>query len=344
MMRRAATLLLCLGSACVGLPPAPPQDETTATDDGPGTTMPGLDTGLDTGPVTTGSTDDASGSDTDDTGMLGPVCGDGLVEAPEECDLGELNGTGMYCTGECTNNVCGDGYVGPGESCDDGNPVDDDLCTTACGPTSCGDGTVQEPEQCDEGGANAETGSCLPSCVLPTCGDLFVQTGVETCDGTTIGESTCESQGYQGGVLLCAADCASFDASNCYLCGNGVIEVGETCDGDAFGAVTCQDYAPGGTTASGGALVCDAACATIDATACTYCGDAVIGGTEACEPGDLGGATCSTYLGDTYRGELACAADCTYDTTLCCVVAGNACGSNEECCSSTCSMEGLCDP
>ena len=53
----------------------------------------------------------------------GGVCGDGIVQAPEECDLGvELNNT-------------------PGSGCDS-------TCHQYC---YCGDGKVEAPEECDAG-------------------------------------------------------------------------------------------------------------------------------------------------------------------------------------------------
>ena len=44
-------------------------------------------------------------------GVVDGVCGDGIVQAGEQCDIGP-NGNGA-CTDMCTLNVCGDGYVIP---------------------------------------------------------------------------------------------------------------------------------------------------------------------------------------------------------------------------------------
>ena len=47
----------------------------------------------------------------------------------------------------------------------------------------CGNGVVEGDEQCDAGFAeNILSGACLPTCVLASCGDGFVQAGVEECD------------------------------------------------------------------------------------------------------------------------------------------------------------------
>lgn len=73
------------------------------------------------------------------------TCGDGLVEAPENCEDGDtVNGdgcsstcieeTGWDCVGtpSVCNEVCGDGLVVGDEECDDMNGVDTDGCTTNC--------------------------------------------------------------------------------------------------------------------------------------------------------------------------------------------------------------------
>ncbi|MBZ5712246.1 DUF4215 domain-containing protein [Nannocystis pusilla] len=68
--------------------------------------------------------------------------------------------------------TCGDGIVQAEEECDDGNDVPADACDQ-CGRTYCGDGDVQKPngdgqdEQCDKGGENGVPGSgCSSTCQL----------------------------------------------------------------------------------------------------------------------------------------------------------------------------------
>lgn len=66
-----------------------------------------------------------------------PVCGDGIAEAPEFCDLGEENGE--YASG------CSEGCDGPGEF--------------------CGDGLLNGPEQYDDGNTSSGDG-CNHNCKI----------------------------------------------------------------------------------------------------------------------------------------------------------------------------------
>jgi hypothetical protein len=105
------------------------------------------------------------------------------------------------------------------------------------------------------------------------------------------------------------------------VCGDGFVDPGEECDCSGpcsaaeLDATDCTDLpSPAGPSFDGGTLGCNADC-TFDASACTYCGDGVIGGDELCD-GDSNGAACSDagYLGG---GTIACANDCTFDTSMC---------------------------
>lgn len=61
-----------------------------------------------------------------------PVCGDGVVEAGEQCDDQNQSQTDS-CKNDCTYNVCGDGYVYEGyEECDEGDTENNDGCSAAC--------------------------------------------------------------------------------------------------------------------------------------------------------------------------------------------------------------------
>lgn len=82
---------------------------------------------------------------------------------------------------------CGDGILDAGETCDDGNLTHDDLCTIRCLPAACGDGIVASAngEACDPGG-----GCCTPGCTLELAGEvcrpsLGICDPAETCSGAS---------------------------------------------------------------------------------------------------------------------------------------------------------------
>ena len=85
-------------------------------------------------------------------------CGNGQVEAGEECDDGENNSdsTPDACRSNCVTAFCGDGTTDTGEECDDGfgnsNTVPD-ACRLDCIPPACQDGVVdvEAGETCDNG-------------------------------------------------------------------------------------------------------------------------------------------------------------------------------------------------
>ncbi|MGH1346470.1 MAG: DUF1554 domain-containing protein [Nannocystales bacterium] len=95
---------------------------TSPTTDEPTTENPTM-----SGPTTVDTMDPTSGGDD-------PFCGDGHVDAGEECDDGlENNGLDQGCLPDCNLNVCGDGNIGPDEFCDDGEG-DNILEVGACAP------------------------------------------------------------------------------------------------------------------------------------------------------------------------------------------------------------------
>ncbi len=81
-----------------------------------------------------------------------PVCGDGRIQSPEQCDDGNTVDTDG-CTSLCKNARCGDSLVRAGvEECDDGNALNTDDCTNSCNAAKCGDGYVRAGvEECDDG-------------------------------------------------------------------------------------------------------------------------------------------------------------------------------------------------
>ena len=81
------------------------------------------------------------------------------------------------------------------------------------------------------------------------------------------------------------------------LCGDGVLDPGEACDGGDLGGATCQSQG-----FDAGTLACDAGC-MFDAAGCSKCGDGVLDPGEACDdgndtPGDGCDAACALEICD----------------------------------------------
>ena len=84
---------------------------------------------------------------------------------------------------DCAPSTCGDGKVQAPEECDDGNTVNTDACTNACKNAKCGDGaTWAGHEECDD--ANTVNTDACVACKLAKCGDAYVQSGKEQCDAS----------------------------------------------------------------------------------------------------------------------------------------------------------------
>jgi hypothetical protein len=151
--------------------------------------------------------------------------------------------------------------------------------------------------------------------MMATCGDGMVREGTEACDATEVGRESCVAMGYDGGVLLCGPDCQGLDTSNCHVCGNGLVEPGEECDG-GVGRTVCADLTPDGPGGpwDGGAIGCSPDC-RFDESQCCH-------GT----PGE-GCTTDAQCCGDM----LQCA------DGVCCIADGGSCaGMTSLCCSGTC--------
>lgn len=311
-------LLVALAGLAVACGPEP---SPSANTDGASTSASstGPDAPDDSGPT----------NDSEDSGPP-QTCGNSIVDADEECDLGEDNGNGDYCRDDCRHNVCGDGYLAESELCDDGNTVDDDGCTNRCGPASCGDGTLQPPEQCDNGDDNSASGSCLPGCVVASCGDLSILEGVEICDGSNTGTASCIGEGFDSGTLSCSPDCSELETDGCFICGNGVREPanGEECDGIDLGGYTCADFVPKGASVWVGALSCTAGC-QFNPGDCHFCGDGVQQGDEQCDGPDLALHDCLSQGFD--GGQLECDTSCTFIVSQCTTCGDDEIEGDEQC-------------
>ncbi|WP_096328825.1 hypothetical protein [Nannocystis exedens] len=169
------------------------------------------------------------------------------------------------------------------------------------------DGTGEPPTT----GSPGSTGPLTTSEPAGVCGDGNVDAN-EACDGESLVGSTCMTEGYGAGTLVCGPDCKLF-TDGCYTCGDGIVHMAEACDGTNFNGKSCVSLGYGG-----GNLVCAPNCKSIDTAGCTplaTCGNGVKEGSEQCDGGQLGGATCVGLGYD--MGAVSCTPSCTIDTSAC---------------------------
>lgn len=106
------------------------------------------------------------------------------AEAPDDADATADGGS----SDDGNDSLCGNGVLDASEQCDDGDANSDttpDACRTDCRMPQCSDGIIDVGmgEECDDGGnnANLKADACRTNCLLPRCGDGGVDTG-EACD------------------------------------------------------------------------------------------------------------------------------------------------------------------
>ena len=130
-------------------------------------------------------------------------------------------------------------------------------------------------------------------------------------------------------VSLAAGSCAK-NSTGTAVCGDGVKNGQEVCDGEHLGEAACADLG-----FYGGTLACNAQCQFNTSGCLGRCGDEIVQGSadEQCDGSVLAGATCE-QLG-YHGGALACTDACTFDETGC--AAFGRCGDetldadNEDC-------------
>ncbi|MEI9947885.1 MAG: DUF4215 domain-containing protein [Pseudomonadota bacterium] len=217
-----------------------------------------------------------------------PVCGDGSIDAGEDCDDGNTSATLDGCSATCKVDAtwvcptpgsqclplgCGNGVRTPDEQCDDGNAIANDGCSLKSGICSVEAGFV-----CPEQGK-----PCMPK-----CGDNLLK-GYEKCEdgNSTSGDGCSAACLIEPGYVCGAVGTVCTKA----ICGKNGKEADEGCDdgnvvyGDGCSGV-CQNEP---TFAANG-------------TPNVACGDGIHVSTEVCDDGNLNSgdgcdATCKVETG-----------------------------------------------
>ena len=276
-------------------------------------------------------------------------CGNGVVEIGEACDGTRLNDQ------TCASQV-GFGSTGQLQCLPDCLGFDTEDCTPA---TTCGNGLIDGVEVCDGSNIGTETcesvvgaGStgrlmCATNCgafdtslctAATTCNNNKLDSG-EICDPSVGLTVTCENIVGMGssGTLRCNDKCNGYDVSGCTakaVCGNGIVEPGEACDGTGFNGKTCADVVGAGSV---GELQCDAFCQIVasSCSAASLCHNGVIDDKEVCDGSQLDMNTCESVVGAGSTGNLSCLDNCSgFDISQC--TAASTCGNgiierNEAC-------------
>ncbi|MBI5489950.1 MAG: hypothetical protein HY905_21620 [Deltaproteobacteria bacterium] len=203
-----------------------------------------------------GADADEGGADADDGGEAEVLvtCGDGTVDAGEDCDDGNTVNTDD-CTNTCHDATCGDGFIWTGhEACDDGNTTAGDGCSATCALESCGNGTIDAGETCDDGNT-IDTDDCPGNCQSASCGDGYVWAGHEDCDGSA--PRSCTTTCSSAGTQLCTA-CAWETA--CTPPVETCNDADDDCDTAVDNGFPCR---------IGASVSCTTACSSTGAGTCT---------------------------------------------------------------------------
>ncbi|MCB9358623.1 carboxypeptidase regulatory-like domain-containing protein [Candidatus Woesearchaeota archaeon] len=187
----------------------------------------------------------------------------------------------------------------------------------ACSAAHCTNGVQDYDEvSIDCGGSDCN--------VCQICGNGDIEPG-ETCDGTDFGRvrGCGDLPGFVDGTLTCDNSICHFDTSLCIpedsICGNGVVEPGEQCEGEVDPQMGCTTIG-----FSGGTLTCGNDC-QYDTSSCQgsqgVCGDGLLNVGEQCDSTNFGMTSCAYMNPNFASGSLGCDDNCMLTTDACVFIA-----------------------
>jgi hypothetical protein len=192
-----------------------------------------------------------------------------------------------------------------------GCPDDGDVTGDGTSTGSSSEETTTTEESTSTSGVDSTT---MEPVVL--CDNGVLDPG-EICDGNMFQDAdSCITQGFAGGDLVCLDDCAGFSTSECLdsICGDGLVEGREECEGNDLAETTCLDL-----EFDDGVLACAKDC-VFDTTGCiTFaCGDGELNDKrEECDGEEID-PKASCEAGGFGAGTVGCTKTCTIDYTGCC--------------------------
>ncbi|UCC32530.1 MAG: DUF4215 domain-containing protein, partial [Phycisphaerales bacterium] len=148
--------------------------------------------------------------------------------------------------------VCGNGIVEADEQCDDGNLIPGDNCDQNCRSELCGNGTIDFAEECDDGAGNSDTApdACRTDCTLPRCGDNVVDSGEQCDDGNTTNgdrcDQNCQIEPFAGNAVISLVPVSSSDPGATIVEEENKIYV-STGGHQVFLNIRVSDWDPGAT-------------------------------------------------------------------------------------------------
>ncbi len=139
----------------------------------------------------------------------------------------------------------------------------------------------------------------------------FVDSGTAGSSGGTGDSASSSASAGQTSGATSVGTASGTGTTAGAMCGNGIKEAGEECDGADLGGITCE-----GQGFDGGTVACREDC-TLDFGGCigSGCGNDVAEGSEQCDGMDLAGASCGD-VGHSH-GTPACNMDCTLNYDGC---------------------------